>query len=495
MGDVWVIIPLVVTVGGAFAVYVVARFVTRNNAVLASLTAFTLLISLILVGWLDMHSRQLESEGLLAPAWGNFEMGAVYLQADPGALLVSEIALGLGILVAIYSGRYLALDKRYETYYPLLLLMLTGLMGMVLAVDLFNLYLFCELLSITTYVLVAFRRQTDTAIEAGYKYLVMGSVGTVSMLFGISAVFRVSGSLSLPILTAMDTVWGKIGMGCLVTGLGIKSAIVPLHTWLPDAHGRAPSSVSTLLSGVVIQSALYTFLKVALGLGLTANRLGGWLMGIAIANMFVGNLMALRQIHTKRLLAFSTIAQMGYVLVAVGVGLRSHNPGAIQAGFYLLIAHAGMKGLAFLCKGIYHFSHDVTTIDQLRGMAWNMPLTAFCFAFALGGLAGIPPLAGFVGKWLILTEVLTTGDIWTYLVSFLFLVNTLIALGYYLPMLVNLFSPAHPDIKHSPRISGWMLAPVVMLTIVVLAMGFSPNGWLTLTNRVGLHIISLGRLP
>jgi proton-translocating NADH-quinone oxidoreductase chain N len=491
MGDSWVIYPLVSIVGGAFFVYIIARLVTKRNAVLACITTIVLALALILVGVLDVRTRL--NPATDTPVWGGFEPGAVYLQADPGALLISEVALALSVFVALFSGRYLALDKRYETYYPLLLLLIAGLIGMVLTMDLFNLYLFCELMSIATYVLVAFRRQTDTAIEAGFKYLIMGSVGTITMLLGISFVYRATGKLSLPIPNTMESIEGRIGLGCLMVGLGIKSAIVPLHTWLPDAHGRAPSSISTLLSGIVIQSAFYAFLKVTLSLGFPSDRLGGWLLGIAVLNMSVGNIMALAQQHTKRLLAFSTVAQMGYILFGIGVGLRYANPRAVQAGFYLLIAHAGMKGLAFLCKGIYHFVFNVTTIDELNGLAWSLPMTALCFALALASLAGIPPFAGFAGKWFILIEILTEADGWLYAGLLVFLINTLIALGYYLPLIITLFSPVHPDAAPPAQLSGWMSIPVAVLSVFILVMGVMPNPWLTLTSRIGPYLLALGR--
>jgi proton-translocating NADH-quinone oxidoreductase chain N len=493
MGDTSVIFPLVILVGGAFIIYIVARFITKNNAVLACLTAVILGTSLIFVGILDKQTRAGIDINLPLPSWGSFDHGGVYLQGDPGALLIVQIALGLAIFVAVYSGRYLALDKRYETYYPLLLLLISGLTGMVLSVDLFNLYLFCELMSITTYVLVAFRRHTDTAVEAGFKYLIMGSVGTITMLLGISFVFRATGQLSLPMINTMDSPFGRIGLACLLVGLGIKSAIVPLHTWLPDAHGRAPSSISTLLSGIVIQSALYALLKVSLSLGLPQERFGSLILAIGLLNMTVGNAMALVQRHTKRLLAFSTVAQMGYVLFAIGTGIRYANFTAVEVGFFMLTAHAGMKGLAFLCKGIYHFTYEVTTIDQLRGLSWNLPVTAVCFVIALAGLAGIPPLAGFVGKWLILTETMTGTDFWTYAGVFIFLANTLIGLGYYLPLIAIMFSPTHPDNQSNVRTSRWMQVPVIVLAAVIVIMGLSPNIWLKMTSGIGQYLLTIGK--
>ena len=181
------------------------------------------------------------------------------------------------------------------------------------------------------------------------------------------------------------------------------------------------------------------------------------------------------------------------MLFAIGTGLRYANPSAVQVAFFMLIAHAGMKGLAFLCKGIYHFTYNVTTVDQLHGLAWSLPVTALCFSLALAGLAGIPPLAGFVGKWLILTEVLVEADIWVYVGLFVFLANTLIALGYYIPLVVSLFSPLDHDHAVPTRISGWMQLPVVTLTVLIIVMGLAPNPWLSLTERIGPYLLSIGK--
>ena len=409
-GNVWVVLPLACLGSGAFAVYLVARLLTHRNDLLALLTALVFAAALGTLPPLFLTTRGTLSTAEGLPAWGHFGEGGAFLRADPGGLVVAGVALGLGLVVTLYSGRYLALDHRYETYYPLLLLLVTGLVGMVLAADLFNLYMFCELMSIAAYVLVAFRRRLATAIEAGFKYLVMGSVGTVIILMGISFVYRETGTLALPPLSSppmggreggmgVPGLWTRAGVACFLVGLGIKSAIVPLHTWLPDAHGRAPSSISAMLSGIIVQSAFYALLKVSLGLGFPARDLGTLLIVLSLLNMTLGNGLALVQTHTKRLLAYSTIAQMGYIMLSIGVGLRYGIPAAIQAGFFLLLAHAAMKGLAFLCKGVCHFYCDATWIADLRGTAVRMPLVAVAFSVALAGLAGVPPLAGFTGKW------------------------------------------------------------------------------------------------
>ena len=516
-GDVLVVLPLACLAGGAFAVYLVARLLTSRNDLLALLTALIFAAALVALVPLQITTGACPelAEGVAhLPAWGHFGPGGAFLRADPGALVVTGVALGLGLVVTLYSGRYLVLDRRYETYYPLLLLLVTGLVGMVLAADLFNLYMFCELMSVAAYVLVAFRRRLATAIEAGFKYLVMGSVGTVIILLGISFVYRETGTLALPppfippIGGERGGEWVRAGVACFLVGLGIKSAVVPLHTWLPDAHGRAPSSISAMLSGIIVQSAFYALLKVSLGLGFPAHNLGTLLIAVSLLNMTLGNGLALVQTHTKRLLAYSTIAQMGYITLSIGVGLRYGIPMAIQAGFFLLLAHAAMKGLAFLCKGVCHFYCDATRIADLRGTAVRMPLVAVAFSVALAGLAGVPPLAGFTGKWFILMGALRSRDGLGYVGLAVLLLNSLLALGYYLPLIGTLFTPpSSPPMGGKEggtrpiggkrgeriRISPWMVMPLVILGALVLAIGLYPGPWLDWMADASVYLLALGR--
>jgi proton-translocating NADH-quinone oxidoreductase chain N len=487
-GNVWVALPPICLIGGAFAVYLVARFVSGRNDLLA---AFTAGIFAAALGALALLRSMTSAEHL--PTWGRFGPGEAFLRAEPGSLVIAGVAVGLGLLVAVYSGHYLRLDRRYETYYPLLLLLAAGLTGMVLAADLFNLYMFCELMSVCAYVLVGFRRRTQTAIEASFKYLVMGSVGTVILLLGISFIYRERGHLALSQEADAMGIWSRAGIACIITGLGVKSAVVPLHTWLPDAHGRAPSSISAMLSGIIVQSALYTLLKASLGLGLPARSLGTLLIVLSLLNMTVGNSMALVQTHTKRLLAYSTVAQVGYLMLTLGIGLRYNLVGAVQAGFFLIIAQAMTKGLAFLSKGVSHFYLDATTIGQLHGTAERLPLVAVCFTTALGGLAAVPPLAGFTGKWFVVTNGLRSSDALGYVGLVVLLLNSLLGLGYYLPLIGAVFAP--PPIQHARRlrISPWMVIPMIAMGALVIAIGLYPGPWLGWTSEASVYLLELGK--
>jgi proton-translocating NADH-quinone oxidoreductase chain N len=475
--DLWVVLPLIWLALGGFALALIARLWCASNEVLAALTTGVCAVALGLMIPPFVVAREAALTGAPMPTWGVAASGGVVLRATPGALALSAVSLGLGLCTAWYSGRYMSRDPRYASYYPLLPLLLAALMGMVMTTDLFNLYLFCELMSIASYVLVAFRRHTDTAIEAGFKYLILGSVATLVMLLGIASIYRETGGIALPVAATTAGPWLRIGQACFLVGLGLKSGIVPLHTWLPDAYGRAPSSVSALLAGIVSKSTLYVLFRVSLGLGMQAETLGLILLLFSFLNMTVGNALALLQRYTKRLLAYSSVAQTGYVMFAVGLGLRYGRPAAIRAGFFLLLAHAVLKALAFLSKGVCHYHRDVTLTRELRGTAAQIPLVAVTFAVALIGLAGIPPLAGFAAKWWILTESLPAPDGWAAAGIVIFLVNSVLALGYYLPLIVRLFDNSGAEGGRIP-LSVWMSAPLLLLGALALAIGFQPGPWL-----------------
>ncbi|MBN2002432.1 MAG: hypothetical protein JXA21_03670 [Anaerolineae bacterium] len=471
----WVLLLMVCLVGGAFIVYLLARLLALRNQRLALFTALVFALALGILLTLAAPARN----GGPIPIWEAFQPGGAAMRLDTGALFIGAMTLGLGLCVALYSACYLSLDLRYKMYYPLLLLLSVGVLGMVMSTDLFSLYMFCELMSVTAYVLVAFRRHLDTAVEAGFKYLIMGSVGTLTLLLGIAFVYRETGVLALPQEMASPGVWGRVGLACILTGLSVKCALVPAHTWLPDTYGRAPSSISAMLSGIVAAAVFYVLLKTTLGLGFPARDLGGLLMLLAFLNMTVGNFMALVQTNTKRLLAYSSVAQLGYVMFGVGVGLRYDLPSAVQSGFFLLLTQAVMKALAFLSKGVCHFYCHTSLVSELRGTFQRMPLAAITFSIALLGMIGLPPLAGFAGKWFVLAEMLRTGDGVVFAGVVLFLLNTLISLGYYLPLIAVLFAPLPEGAPAGTiSLSAWMVAPLLILAALVVLMGIAPDPWL-----------------
>ena len=486
MSNALVVLPQLFLGLGAILVYGVARLITRRNGVLAGVTTSLYLLGLIAT--LQLNTLVSASGPV---AWSPSGVQEAVFQADPGAMLITIVTLALGCVVAIYSGRYLALDHRYEYYYPLLLLLSAGLIGMVMAVDLFTIYLCTVLTSAASYILVAFRRRTETAIEAGFKYAVIGNMASIMMLAGIGFVFRSAGSLQLPLAAENLGGWGALGVALLLFSYLVKAAVFPAHTWLPDAHGRAPSSISAMLSGIVVPANMYMMIKVGLGLGVPLPRLGWLLVGLSVATTTVGNVMALKQTYGKRLLGYSSIAQVGYMMLAIGVGLLYCRPEPISAGLFLLAAHAAMKGLAFLSKGIFHFYCDASLVTELDSMAYRTPCAGACFALALAGLAGIPPLAGFMAKFHLLMSVINIGQLGSTIAMVAFIINSLISLGYYLPLIGRVLK--HPDGPGTKcAVALWMQAPIVILGALVLLMGLVPNPILAQTQRAARFLLAWG---
>jgi len=418
---------------------------------------------------------------------------------EPGAILISLITFGLATLVSIYCAEYLNLDRRQHAFYPLLILMICGLIGMLFSANLMVLYLFCELMSICAYALVAFRRRTDTAIEAGFKYLMMGSVASIVILLGITLLFISYGSINIADLQGSMSWPAQIGTLFFFAGFCLKSALVPMHTWLPDAHGRAPSSISAILSGILVQGVFYVMLKITLSLGFDHVLLGTILICLSLLNIVVGNLMGLVQSHTKRLLGYSTIAQMGYITLCMAVGLRNNSTLALQSGFFIIIAHALAKSLAFLTMGIFHYYVDASEIKHLRRASTLPFFLSIAFGLSIISLSALPPFPGFTGKWIALSSFFQSSDKITILGALVFLAGSLVAFGYYFPMLLNLFSKPQKQVpdahekREGKKISFWMSMPIAVLVISILFISIAPQYLMGITMEATHFLMSMMR--
>jgi proton-translocating NADH-quinone oxidoreductase chain N len=486
-----VMLPLAILLAGAYGVFLIARLLrggqrraagsqitdlelmAQHHQVMALLTTG---VGLLAGVWLVPLWRAAIGSGPLA--WGSAGPFGVRLRADPLGLFMAALAVGLGSLVTLYSARYMSRDGGLEYYYPLLLLMMGGMVGIALAADLFNLYLFCELMSISSYALVAFRKERGLPVEAGFKYLVMGGVGSAMVLLGISLVYRATGQLDLVAIEAASNPIAWLSVPFFIVGFGIKAALVPLHTWLPDAHGEAPSGISAMLSGVVIQSGFYALLRVLLALGFPGEKFGLLLVAFALLGMTVGNLMALVQTKLKRMLAYSSVAQVGYILLGLGMGMHFGAVSAMLGGLFHLLTHAAMKGLSFLCAGAIAFETGLMELEEMEGVGYALPLVGAAFGLAVLGLAGLPPLAGFMSKWLIFKGGMEARSPLGYVCNMMLLANSLLSLGYYLPALGVLFSRSNP--RQKQELSRWLSAPILILAALVLILGLYPRPGLAL---------------
>lgn len=487
-GSVILILPAVILVGGAFLVYGLSRVFRLSNRMQALLTALVLVA--VLLTFLNLLWQ--------LPAF-TAEPGASFGLNTPGGILYKPSAVGvfvllfssvITLLVTFYSVDYLKQDPRYLLYYPLLLLTQAGLYGIFMSRDLFNLFLLTELTTVAASALIAFRFHQEIAIKAGFKYLLMSSLGTMIMLLGVYFVFRGIGDLRIVALLDSPDRFTRIGSACFLVGFSLKAGVVPLHTWVPDVYGHAPSAISGLLAGVLSKSMLFILPLVCLRLGMAWVELGVILMVFGCLNMLLGSIRMLGQSLLRRFLSFSSIAQTGYLMFGLGIGFYYELAEAFSAGVFLLLVIGLMKSLAFLSAGIYESRIGSQEIARLHGMGTWMPWTAVTFSTALASLAGIPLLAGFTGKWLVFSAALRTGDLFAGMGLAIFLISTVIGLAGYLPLLVKQYLPGHADQTVHPdggspqRVSAWMLAPVLLLSLLILGIGVYPAPWIDLIDYV-----------
>lgn len=413
-------------------------------------------------------------------------IGGVPIAMDGISLLLAATALLLGVLVVLFSMPYMAGETGEEKYYALLPAMVGAVIGLGCANDLFNLWVWFEAMAVSTYLLVAFYPNQRGALEAGVKYLVQSAVGSALVLFGVALIFAQTQTLRLDAIAAWDGEANMITLAAgalFIIGFGVKTAVVPLHTWLPDAHSQAPSGISAMLSGVVIEAGLVAMLR---ALGSLPSGLPIWgvlLLALGGLNMLVGNLMALRQTQVKRLLAYSSLSHVGYMLLGFGAAAIFHNTGAAAGGFFHLFTHALMKGLAFLSAGVLlytlHIStgdHTALTVDDLNGASRRYPLAAFALSVAVLALGGLPPLAGFMSKWQIFAGSAETRSLSLILLVVFAALNSVLSLGYYAPLVNRMYRrQPSPAVQAGKPASALMAVPLAALLALVVVIGFWPG--------------------
>jgi proton-translocating NADH-quinone oxidoreductase chain N len=426
------------------------------------------------------------------------------LQIDGLSLLLAAAVLILATAVAFYSGPYLAGEDGQVKYYALLLTLTGAIIGLGCASDLLNLWLWFEAMTVSTFFLVTFYHNQPASLEAGVKYLVQSAAGSALVLFGIALVFGSTGTLSLQDLPAairsLPNAMPLEAAGVLfIIGFGVKAALVPLHTWLPDAHAQAPSGISAMLSGVVIEAGLVALLRALLPLVNVSDLWGPILLGLGALNMLLGNLLALRQTQVKRMLAFSSLAHIGYMLLGIGAAVTFLQPEAMAGAFFHLLTHMLMKGLAFLSAGALLYAlflsrgkHASLAISDLNGAASRYPLVAGAFSIALLGLGGLPPLAGFMSKWQIFIGSAQTLNGWVIaLVAFAGL-NSVLSLAYYAPLVNRMFRKEPSEaVRDGGPIAFSMAAPLALMALAVIVLGVLPTLVSPLTSSAAAALVHL----
>lgn len=410
---------------------------------LALFTTFGIIISVAVLSW------QAITHGAQRYAIGGWEAPlGIDLYADGLSLLMLTVTAVVGLAVTVYSSAYFKADKA-KHFWPLWLFLWSALNAMFLSADIFNIYVTLELVGLSAVALVALSGSAN-ALTAAMRYLLVSLLGSLFYLMGVALLYHSYGSVDIAILSQQaelsPTMWMAIGL--MTAGLLLKTALFPLHFWLPPAHSSAPAPVSALLSALVVKASLYVLLRLWLEvfpLSPAPGQFGlGQILGLlGSAAIIWGGVQALRQTRLKLLVAYSTVVQIGYLFLAFPLASIM----GFQAALYFVIAHAVAKTAMFMAAGniLFYGGHD--RIVDLDRVAQRLPLTLGAFALAGVSLMGLPPSGGFIAKWLLLEAVILSGQWWW---GVLLIVGGLLTGAYVFKVIGNAFTQA--EFPHEPGV-------------------------------------------
>jgi len=393
-------------------------------------------------------------------------------------LVISVVSAAAMLFSAGYMEQYTAKPK----FLSLFLLMVAGMNGVVLSGDIFNLFVFLEIASIASYALVGFGCEHEE-LEASFKYMVLGSVASLFILFAVGVVYGNTGTLNMAHISRAVASSGlnaglTFAMALFITGFGLKAALVPFHAWLPDAHPSAPAPISAMLSGVLIKAlGVYALVRVLFNVFGVSVQLGWLLIALGLTSMIAGAFLAIGQWDFKRLLAYSSISQVGYVILGIGLGATliatESNPAwaslAILGGLFHLVNHAVYKSLLFLTSGSVEMATGTRQLKQMGGLAERMPVTRATCTIASASIAGIPPFSGFFSKLILVVAAIQAHFYWLAAVIVFVSLCTLIM---YLKVQRYAFLGELPEnLQQIRENKGSMLIAMIALACLCVLMG------------------------
>ncbi len=479
-----------------FLASIIAFFMTRYRIRAGEYFSLTV-IAVILVAIFSMYGTVAEGKVIISRYTFLAIPFSIVFRMDMLSFFLSLLIAVMWLLATVHSIGYMAKEHAHDRYYAFFLVALGGCMGTVFAGDLLGLFIFFEIMAISSYVLVA-HEEHPYAMFAGAKYLFMSIGAGLAIFFGLVITFHIAGTLTLDgfgHIQEVSTLSLAAFIGYLL-GFGVKAGIFPVHIWLPDAHPAAPSPVSALLSGVMIKVGAYGLIRVFYQVyGFEYIRAMGWdqiVLVLATITILLGSALALLQDDLKKRLAYSSIAQIGYIVL--GIALLSER--AFAGALYHIFSHAFMKGCLFLIAGALIVKAGERRISYLGGVGKKMPITMIAFTICSLSMVGIPPFNGFISKWQLSLGALDIGQ--PFFVGLL-IVSSLLNSAYYFPIVVTAFfgspkeeqeeaastiTPEHGPSLHLEK-PGFKLseAPLSMLVpIAILAVGcvlfvLMPQNW------------------
>ncbi|PJJ74972.1 NADH dehydrogenase subunit N [Thermoflavifilum aggregans] len=458
-------------------------------------------LCLLLIAWKRNHAV-VHLFTLLSLILALASLGKIYDATSVDGLFVID---GLGVFVegviliavffiTIFSYPYFSqslIEK--EEYYVLLLLATLGATSMVISNHFVSFFLSLEILSVSLYTLIAYPKKMTASVEAGVKYLVLAAVSSAVLVFGLGLIYVETGQMSIAELGKLATggmdanIWMIVGLGLVIAGLGFKLALVPFHLWTPDVYAGAPAPTSAFVA-TISKGSVFVFLwRLFDSVGTMSHAIQLIFVVIAIASMLIGNWLALLQQNLKRLLAYSSIANLGYLIVAF---VASGETGLHAAIFFLVAYFICMLGafgiISFLSEPAENGQQERLSLSSYTGLFWQKPGLAVLLALIMLSLAGIPLTAGFIGKfYVLLSGVYST----QWLLVIVLILSSVIGLFYYLRVVIQLFSRPEMPVSYpaSPYAISTGLAFLVLF-ILLIWFGIAPGHLIDQISQM-VHVI------
>ncbi len=471
------LLPLFVAIplSGAFLIPLLGKLWARFADLVANITT-VLLVGISVYCWWIFNAT-----GTPMHYWvGGWRLIGIAMWFDALTALMVLVINIVGFCATIYSVRYL---DRYTSgrwkFFTLLMLLIAGMNGVAISGDLFNIFVFIEISAIASYALVAFGTEEEE-IEAAFKYMVLGEVGGAVLLFGIALLYARAATLNLAHLSQVLAEIGRTPfywfvIATLLIGFAIKMGMEPFHAWLADAHFSAPAPISAMLSGVFIKvTGVYGMCRIMFNVfGVSRAETPAFfnlLIAFGAVSLVLGGLLAYSQNDYKRLLAYSSISQIGYILVALGIG----NFWGVAGAMFHILAHALSKGTLFLASGAVERQTGTRNLDELKGLERTMPATTWAHTLASFSMAGVPPFAGFFSKLFIIIGAIAAKMYWLAFLAALF---SGVTLGYLTKVVNQAFFARREDeptrAKESPAL---MVLAMLILVVLMLAVGVGFKG-------------------
>ncbi len=427
-------------------------------------TAALLIFSLISIKITDVYGVLVYSLGAWRPPVGI----ALVLDGLASFMLVTINLVAFA--VAVYSIDYMKRFTAKWKFYTLFFLMLAGMNGVIVTGDIFNLFVFLEIAAVASYALVAFGTERNE-LEAAFKYAVMGTVGSLFILLGIVFLYSFTSTLNMADMAIQLSQKGGRNILLMVSvlfimGFGLKAALVPFHAWLPDAHPSAPAPISAMLSGVLIKSlGVYALCRIFFNVIGMSKEISSVLMFLGVLSMVIGVFLAIGQWDFKRLLAYHSISQIGYVVLGIGLG----TPLGILGGLFHLFNHSIFKSLLFLNSGAVEYATGTRYLHKTGGLISKMPITGTTSLMASMSIAGVPPFSGFWSKLIIIVAAVQAGRLgyafWAVIASLLTLASFTKVMKY------AFFGKLTEEQKKVKEVPVFMKLAMELLAVICLGAG------------------------